>query len=297
MTGLAAGRAIGYLALAVFCGGLLFVALLWPAGATDRRTRLILTSTVAVGLAGSLLGIGLQGAYAGALPATAALRPTVFRQALDTHLGQLWAARALLWALAAVVLVAVLQRGESAVRSVGWRVGALAIGVGLLRSTGMGSHSADTAHAGWAAVADLVHLAGMVAWVGGLVMLSVAVLPRRRPAEFAAVVQGYSRLAQTSVIAIVVAGSFLAWQLIGSVDGVLFTSYGRTLLIKLTIFALVLAAAQCSKTWVKRRLPVAVAGGGAATVRPFVYLVATETTLVLGVLFVASVLVTASPGR
>jgi copper transport protein len=297
MTALVAGRAIGYLALAVFAGGLVFVSLLWPAGAADRRTRLILTTAVGTGIASALAGIGLQGAYAGALPATAALRPGVLRQSLDTHLGQVWAARALLWVLAAVVLAAVLQRGEAAVGSLGWRIGAVAVGFGLLRTTGMASHAADAAHAGWSAVADLVHLAGMSAWVGGLVVLLAAVLPRRQPAELAAVVPRYSRLELTSVSAIVAAGSFLAWQLVGSLGGLLHTSYGRTLLVKLAVFALVLGAAQRRNAWVTRRLPVVVAGGRAATVRPFVYSVAAETTLVLVVLSAASVLVTASPGR
>ena len=35
-------RIVGYLAMAVFVGGLLFLSLLWPAGAKERRTRRLL---------------------------------------------------------------------------------------------------------------------------------------------------------------------------------------------------------------------------------------------------------------
>jgi copper transport protein len=70
------------------------------------------------------------------------------------------------------------------------------------------------------------------------------------------------------------------------------------LLVKLAIFALVLAIAQASRGWVAHRLDFAVVlRGDAATVRPFVYSVAAETTLVVFVLVAASLLVTASPGR
>jgi putative copper export protein len=76
------------------------------------------------------------------------------------------------------------------------------------------------------------------------------------------------------------------------------TDYGRLLLVKLAIFALVLVIAQASRSWVAHRLDFAVVlRGDAATVRPFVYSVAAETTLVVFVIVAASLLVTASPGR
>ncbi|WP_244211121.1 CopD family protein [Amycolatopsis kentuckyensis] len=76
------------------------------------------------------------------------------------------------------------------------------------------------------------------------------------------------------------------------------TAYGRTLLVKLAVLAVVLLAAQFSRRWVGRRLDFAVVlRGDAGTVRPFVHSVAAETTLVLVVLLAASFLVTASPGR
>jgi copper transport protein len=60
----------------------------------------------------------------------------------------------------------------------------------------------------------------------------------------------------------------------------------------------VLFAAYFSKVWVEHRLDFAVIRrSGAGIVRPFVVSVAAETILLVLVLTVASVLVTADPGR
>jgi putative copper export protein len=100
------------------------------------------------------------------------------------------------------------------------------------------------------------------------------------------------------VLVVIVAGSVLALQTLGSVGRVFTTDYGRVLLAKLAVLAVVLLIAQASKSWVARRLDFAVVlRGDAAAVRPFVYSVAAETTLVVVVLYAASLLVTASPGR
>jgi putative copper export protein len=90
----------------------------------------------------------------------------------------------------------------------------------------------------------------------------------------------------------------LAWQTLGGLGRLFTTDYGQILLVKLAVLAVVLLAAQGSRSWVARRLDFAVVlRGDAATVRPFVYSVAAETTLVVVVLLAASFLVTASPGR
>jgi copper transport protein len=280
-----AGRGIGYLALALFLGGLVFVSVLWPAGSTDRRTRRVLVLACGLGGLTSLASIGLQGAYAGVRP-------------LSTHAGQVLAAKTLLWLMAAIVLAWLLQRGRLAVTVHAWRVAAAAVTFGLVATTGMSSHAAETSIPVLSQIANVVHLVGMSTWIGGLVLLLMGVLPRRQPAELAAVMPKYSTLALSSVVAIAAAGAVLAWQLIGSFGGLLTTSYGQILLVKLAVVVLVLAVAQRSKAWVARRLRYAVVlGADRATVRPLMFSVMAETGLLLGVLAVAVLLVTANPGR
>ncbi|WP_330266499.1 copper resistance CopC/CopD family protein [Streptomyces griseorubiginosus] len=293
--GLVAVRWTGYLALALFVGGLAFVALLWPGGAYEPRARALLGLAWTVGLLATVATAGLQGAYASLGGLRDALRPATYADVLATRPGVVLAARGLMWVLAAVVLAALLQ---GAARSPGWRVGALAVTFGLLRTTGMTGHNSEGSEPTWGAVADFVHLLGAALWIGGLAMLTLAVLPRRRPGELAEVVPGYARLAALSVTGIVGAGLVLAWQVVGSYDALLHTSYGQLLLVKTAVLGCVLVAAYASRQWVRTRLDLAVLlRGDAATVRPFGYSVAAETGLVLVVLAVTSLLVTADPGR
>ncbi|MEU0950325.1 copper resistance protein CopC [Streptomyces canus] len=293
--GLVAVRWAGYLALALFVGGLAFVALLWPGGTYEPRARALLGLAWTGGLLATVAAVGLQGAYASLGSLRDALRPATYADVLATEPGVVLAARGLMWVLAAVVLTALLQ---GAARSPGWRVGALAVAFGLLRTTGMTGHNSEGSEPTWGAVADFVHLLGAALWIGGLAMLALAVLPRRRPAELAEVVPGYARLAALSVTGIVGAGLVLAWQVVGSFGGLLHTSYGHLLLVKTAVLGCVLLAAYASRQWVRTRLDLAVLlRGDAATVRPFGYSVAAETGLVLVVLAVTSLLVTADPGR
>ncbi|MEU9174476.1 copper resistance protein CopC [Streptomyces sp. NPDC048420] len=293
--GLVAVRWAGYLALALFVGGLAFVSLLWPGGAHEPRARALLGLAWTVGLLATVATVGLQGAYGSLGGFRDALRPATYADVLATQPGIVLAARGLMWVLAAVVLAALLQ---GAARSPGWRVGALAVTFGLLRTTGMAGHNSEGSEPTWGAVADFVHLLGAALWIGGLAMLALAVLPRRRPGELAEIVPGYSRLAALSVTGIVGAGLVLAWQVVGSYGALLHTSYGQLLLVKTAVLGGVLVAAYASRQWVRTRLDLAVLlRGDAATVRPFGYSVAAETGLVLVVLAVTSLLVTADPGR
>jgi putative copper export protein len=184
------------------------------------------------------------------------------------------------------------------VRSPFWVVAAAACGVGLLRTPGFVSHASEGNISVLGSVADLVHLIGVAAWLGGLVMLVVVVLPRRRPAELAAIVPKYSQLAFGSITAVVVAGSIMSWELVGSFTGFADTRFGHVLALKLLLFVFVMGAAYVSKRWVDQRLSVAVTlRGHASLVRPFVLSVATEAVLATGILAVASVLVATSPAR
>ncbi|WP_314173860.1 copper resistance CopC/CopD family protein [Streptomyces winkii] len=295
---LAAARWVEYLALALFVGGLGFLLMLWPRGSENRRARTVLVVAWVCGLLATAAVIGLQGAYAAMGSLSDALAPATYADVLATDAGIASAARELLWLLAAVVLTAVLQGGERAARSPGWRVGAVVVCLGLLRTLGMTSHGSEGSHPGWGSVAGLVHLLGISLWIGGLVLLLVGVLPQGRPEELAVVVHRYSTLAGVSVAAVVGAGVVLSWQVLGSFGALFGTSYGQLLLLKVALLTVVLLVAQRSRGWVRTRLDMAVLlRGDRVTVRPFVYSVAAETGLVLAVLAAASVLVTAAPGR
>lgn len=293
-------RTVDYLGTALFVGGLAFLALLWPAGTQDARARGVVAIGLILGLFGTLFAVVLQSAWIGGDPIAEAMRwEAVQRMILDTTFGQVWAAKALLWVLATVVMADLFTRGEQAARSIAWRVGALVICAGLLRTLGMGGHVAAQPDGLVLEIADFVHMAGVSLWIGGLAVLLLSLLPRKRPEELAGVVPRYSKLAFGSVMAIIAGGVVLSGGLVGSWSSLFGTSYGQLLLLKIGIFGVVLVAGLASKRWVDHRLDVAVTAlpGNAAAVRPFVYSVATGTFLVVFVLLASGFLVTASPGR
>jgi putative copper export protein len=188
--------------------------------------------------------------------------------------------------------------GAEVVRKPWFVVSAAAVGLALLRTLGLVAHATEGDLGAVGGIADLVHLVGVAAWVGGLVLLATVVLPRRRVDELRRVIPAYSRLAFVAIIAIVVAGTVMAWDLAGSFGALRTTEWGRLLLLKIALFAVVLVAAQLSKRWVLDRLGLALAlRGHLVLVRPFVVSVAAETLLAAAVLGVASALVTTSPGR
>ncbi|WP_210717039.1 copper resistance D family protein [Amycolatopsis acididurans] len=293
-----AARAVDYFGMTLFLGGLLFIAFLWPRGGDHGRARGVVVTGWILGVVGTVSAIGLEGAWISQRSPADFLNWDLITQVLDVHFGKVWFARTLLWLLGGVVLAQVLQRGRVAATSLGWRVGLMAIGFGLLRTTGMTGHASESVRPTLAQIADFLHVLGICAWLGGLAMLLFGLLARRDPDELAAVVPRYSKLAMGSVLLIIAGGVVLTWQTLGSAGKLFSTDYGRTLLFKIVVLAVILLAAQGSRSWVNRRLDFAVVlRGQASAVRPFVYSVAAETALVIVVVVAASLLVTASPGR
>lgn len=282
-------RSFDYLGTTLFIGGTAFLAFLWPDGADTARGRRLIAFGWLCGFLGTVASLGLDAAWVAGRPASAAVDPAVLAPLFDTPFGRVWFARALLWLLALVVLADLTRRGGRAVRSLSWRVGAGAVALGIVRTNGMTGHVLDLP--GWSQVVVFAHLLVVCLWIGGLLVLLLAVLPGRDRDVLAAVLPRYSRLAMVSVAVLTVMGALLAWRIVGSVTALLHTGYGQLLLLKLALFAGLLLFGFASKTWVDRRLRVA------ATTRGLAVSVTAEAVLAVVVLGVAAFLVTAGPGR
>ncbi len=293
-----ADRLVGYLGLTILVGGAAFVVGVWPAGADVGRTRWLLWAAWGAAMASSLGGLALQAATVRGSELTEAVDPDALRSVLDSPFGRGWGARALLLLLAVPVLTSLGRWGQAVVRRPWFVLAGAAVGVGLLRTLALVGHATEGDLGALGAFADLVHMAGVATWLGGLVVLATVVLPRRRTAELGHVVPAFSRVALGSMVAIVAGGAVMAWDLAGSFDDLGGTEWGRLLLLKVALFIVALLAAQLSKRWVYERLGLAVAlRGNLVLVRPFVLSVAAETLLAASILGVASALVTTSPGR
>jgi copper transport protein len=174
----------------------------------------------------------------------------------------------------------------------------------------------------------VVHLVGVSAWLGGLALLVVAVL---RPAggggaddgegagaEVATldrVVGRYSSLAFGAVVLIVVSGVVQSWRQLGSPGALVDTDYGRLLIAKVALFALMLAGAGVSRRWVRARVaapapasaagpapalspgPGATAAGRHPDLAGLRRSVAAEALVAVAVLAVTAGLVQAVPGE
>src|ERR1700722_6931064 len=100
---------------------------------------------------------------------------------------------------------------------------------------------------------DTVHLLSMAAWLGGLVFLLVAVLPRRDAGELRRVLPVFSVVAYVCVAALAITGTYQAWLGVGSWRALADSSYGRLVLLKVALFAVLLGLGNVSRLVVQRR--------------------------------------------
>ncbi|HLY83025.1 MAG TPA: CopD family protein, partial [Acidimicrobiales bacterium] len=113
---------------------------------------------------------------------------------------------------------------------------------------------------------DLVHLAAASVWIGGLAILAVAALGRgdgQPDTSLRPVVTRYSQTALVAVGAIAVTGGFAAWRQVGSLNAVTSTTFGRLLLAKTIIFAVLVVVASLSRRIVHGNLAMPFVGARA----------------------------------
>ena len=272
------GRVVLFAGLALLIGGAVFLAWVWPRGRDDRRAaRIVWTGWIAVAVA-TVSGVALEGVYAAGLPLDKVFDLSIARDVFDTRYGRVALARLALLALAYPLVRRLLHRHPAAEHplGVGWIVGAALVGAGLAVTPGISGHAGTGIQTGLAIPADLVHVVAMACWLGGLLMLCVAVLPRSDADKLREVLPRYSALALGAIVALVLSGTYQTWRQVGSIDALKHTDYGHLLIAKLIAFAALVVAAAFSREVVNRRfrggvpddeeidatVPVAVGVGG-----------------------------------
>jgi copper transport protein len=116
-------------------------------------------------------------------------------------------------------------------------------------------------------VADAAHLAAMSVWLGGLVMLVGVLLRRAGDRELAAILPVWSSWAMMAVVVLALTGTAQAIVEVASPGRLFDTTYGRLVLVKVGLLAMVLVAAWYSRRLVRApaaRALVAAGGGSAA---------------------------------
>jgi copper transport protein len=142
-------------------------------------------------------------------------------------------------------------------------IGVIVLGLALLATISLAGHAGAGDLVPLALVADLVHLISVAFWLGGLTFLLAAVVRRPKAtngdadnngdtAGIARIVGEFSAVAFVAVIAIVVSGTVQGWRQVGSISALTSTTYGRLLMAKVVLFALIMVGAILSRKWVQR---------------------------------------------
>ena len=248
-------RAVLYAALALLVGGLAFVAFLWPAGRGNRRAAWLVLGGWLGSLVATVAGIMLEGVYGAGYSLSKVFDPTVFGDVIDTRFGHVSLVRLGLLLCALPLLWVVFGRPGSARRPLPkwWIVPTTLVAVGLCATPGLAGHASTGIQTGAAIPADALHVLAMCLWLGGLLMLVAAVLPRRDTLEMREVLPRWSSVALGCVVVLVVTGVYQAWRIEGSIGALKDTDSGRLLLVKVGVFAVLVVVAAFARDVVNRR--------------------------------------------
>ncbi len=257
---LGAARFLAFVGLCVLVGAVLFHVISRAPVWGPRLRQAVVLGGAALGV-GSLAVFLLQGAYLSAGGLADALDPSLWADVAGTRLGT-----AVLVRLALVVVAAViLRRGTPS--PVVWSL----LSAALVLTFSTSGHPSASSPAAVAVIVDAVHLAGVAVWLGGLVWLLVRVGSERDDED----VSLFSRTATVTVPVNVLTGGWQTWNLIGSLDDVTATTWGRTLLVKSAIVVALVTLGGISR-WLLRH-------DGAASVRRLVAAEVVIGAVVLGV--------------
>jgi copper transport protein len=243
-------RWISYAGLVLF-GGSWLIFTIWPAGRDDARARRI----VWFGWLGLAVGAGLELVLQGPYTAGEGLRQvfsgSLLNDTLHTDYGQLHSARLLFLGALALLLTVTLQSGAKRSASDGY---AAILGGVVVWTFSRSGHAATTDPSWFSVSVDMVHLLAVAAWLGGLVMLVFAVLPRRDADELRVVLPTFSSVAMGAVALLVASGTYSAWRGIGTVHAIFSTTYGLIVVGKIALLAGILGIANLSRRLVQQRV-------------------------------------------
>lgn len=257
-------RAIHFTATAVTAGSMLFqVAVAEPAfssvGTPATAARMqslgVAWTSLAIAVVSGAIWVLLEAAAMSGLSLNEAMTTEVLSTVLnETQFGLVSEIRLAL----AISLAACL-----ACSRVSWtRWPALTSALGLIAALAWAGHAGSTMGAiGWLHLtADVLHLTAASAWIGGLVPLALLLAVARRRHDFAwaslacDATQRFSTLGLVSVGTLLVTGIVNTWILVGSLHALLVTEYGRLLMLKIALFAVMLLLAAANRFWLMPQL-------------------------------------------
>ncbi|MFG3038590.1 copper resistance protein CopC [Streptomyces sp. NPDC048330] len=250
-------RYLSYGGFAVLVGGGAFVLVCWPRGASVRPVQ----QTVVRGwltLTGATLALLLlRNPYTGSGELSDAFDLAGLKAVLETKTGAALTSRLLLLG-AAALFVAVLfgayarrtDPKEKKDLAFGLGIGGTVIAAGIAGTWALAEHASTGIQPGIAMPVDILHLLAVAAWLGGLTVLLVALY--RAPSVDRRAVRRFSTVALGSVSVLAATGLYQGWRQVGSWSALTGTSYGRLLLVKIGLLAVLVGIAWISRRWTQR---------------------------------------------
>jgi copper transport protein len=295
--GFGIARAVTYAAIAFAVGALAFLMLIWlpalrsVAGGDirwleasekfSRRLHNFVLLGLAAGLVSEACQLVLQGATGTGGTFWNAIDGTVLREVVHTRFGSIHLLDLIAFA---VFLALAAPRGWAPVlrpASVGatglaaqrfGRIDLVAMGAlcaFLVLSPALAGHASTQSPTGLLIPTDVLHVAAVSIWVGGLAVL-VAILPAatraldppERTRLLAAILLRFSPIALAAVCAILVSGLVQGYVHVRSVDNLVNTGYGRAVLAKMLLLAALIALGAYNRQRGVPRLKALVEVGG-----------------------------------
>jgi copper transport protein len=240
--------------------------------ADDSVTRFIQRTTALGGLLFVLTNLFFlitQAAAAANVPLAQAIgTPTL--QLLSGRSGLLWLARLALTLQIVVLAWRLPPAGRGAAR-LWWAL--LAVSGVVVLTLSLLSHAAASPAAMIAVPLDWLHVMAMIAWLGGLLPLALAIRMRVTASApddvmpLALLIPRFSRLTIACVAILTLTGIYNYTLQIGALDLLAATTYGRALLIKLALFGALLLLGGLNLFVLTRRLRMRTMDNGRWTMR------------------------------
>ncbi|MFI2649806.1 copper resistance CopC/CopD family protein [Micromonospora fulviviridis] len=276
---------LGYVGLLLLVGPALVLAALWPRRLSRRGPARLAWSGLGLLAVATLAELWLQVPYTNG-GGLFDISGSGFGDVLNSTYGTAHLVRLGLLAAAAFLLrplfAGPVGRTDGLILAI--------LGGAALFTWPLAGHPAASPAPAVSVVVDAVHLGSMAVWLGGLVMLAVFLLRRADERELDAILPIWSRWAALAVAALLLAGTVQGLIEVATPKALVDTTYGRLLLAKIVLFALVIGVAAYSRALVRRRT----AAGRPGSMRRAVLAELAITAVVLGV---SATLVQTTPAR
>ncbi len=127
-------------------------------------------------------------------------------------------------------------------------------GVGLLATWAFAGHSSSMRWPVMGVATDVAHHAAAAAWMSGLAIVGLIIIPKTAPNILVPAVRRFSRLAAVSVAVLVATGLVQTLRLVGNPTSLFDTNHGKYLAVKIVVLAVMLAVANANRRRVETRL-------------------------------------------